>query len=111
MKQIQQGDVLFQQINKLPDGLKQVSPRNGRIVLAEGETTGHHHAITATKTKSATLYELTNNGRTKLYLEVTSPVVVEHEEHKAQTIPEGIYKVGQVLEYDYFAEQERLVRD
>jgi hypothetical protein len=43
-----QGDVLIRKVDALPDGLKEV-PRDaqGRIVLAEGEATGHFHAIDA----------------------------------------------------------------
>lgn len=42
-----QGDVV---LFRVPDGLKistakEISPRDGRLVLAEGEVTGHHHAI------------------------------------------------------------------
>jgi len=42
-----QGDVL---LFRLPDGFaplktQPVPPRNGKLILAEGELTGHHHAI------------------------------------------------------------------
>lgn len=41
-----QGDVLFIPINKIPKDAKAVTRDNrGRIVLAEGEKTGHAHAV------------------------------------------------------------------
>lgn len=44
---MQQGDVL---LFRIPDGIEldlsdEISQRNGRLILAEGELTGHHHAI------------------------------------------------------------------
>jgi hypothetical protein len=38
-------------------------------------------------------------------------VALTHEEHKPLTVPTGVYKVGRVREYDYFAEMERRVVD
>lgn len=44
---LQQGDVI---LFRIPDGVRldlsdEVKPRNAKLVLAEGEITGHHHAI------------------------------------------------------------------
>jgi hypothetical protein len=69
-----------------------------------GEVTGHHHAIVE---KGARLYEL----KGELYMEVTQPVIITHEEHKPLPIPPGIFKIGRVQEYDYFQEMERKVLD
>lgn len=104
MKQLQHGDVLIQEVKELPEGCREITRDHGRLILARGEFTGHNHVITA---EPATLYEL----KSELYLEVTEPVVITHEEHKPMTVPTGIYKIGQVLEYDYFAEMKRIVRD
>jgi hypothetical protein len=101
---LQHGDVLLKRIAKLPTGLTEVQRRDGCLVIAEGEATGHHHVITATPAK---LYEL----KGELYLEVTEPVTITHEEHKTLPIPPGIYEIGIVKEYDYFAEMERRVVD
>ena len=43
-----QGDIV---IFRVPDDLvivtsDEIAPRAGRLILAEGEVTGHHHAIT-----------------------------------------------------------------
>jgi len=102
--QIQHGDVLLQRVETLPKGVKIVARRNGIIIVAEGEMTGHHHVIAE---RGATLMELQG----ELYLEVTEPVTITHEEHKSLPIPEGIYRIGIVKEYDYLRDMERQIRD
>lgn len=102
--QIQHGDILIWSVDQIPQRAKQIARKEGKLILAEGEATGHNHVITA---EPAILWEL--NG--DLYLEVTEPVAITHEEHKPLDIPTGIYQVGRVKEYDYFKEMERFVRD
>jgi len=104
MKQIQHGDLLLKKVAKLPKGVVKVPRVDGLLILAEGEATGHHHTVVD---KPAALWELKGN----LYLEATEPVTITHEEHKALPIPIGIYRVGRVKEYDYFAKMERRVVD
>lgn len=106
--QIQHGDVLFRKIYRKPNGARPVPRSNGAIIVAEGEATGHHHKIAD---KGATMLVLERSGRTDFYLEVTEPVIITHDEHKPLTIPEGIYQIGRVKEYDYFSEMERRVLD
>jgi hypothetical protein len=100
--QIQHGDVILQPIPKLPEGAQ---PQHAHpLIVARGEATGHNHVITE---KGATIWELKGD----LYLEVTEPVTITHDEHKPLSIPEGIYQIGRVREYDYFQEMERRVVD
>jgi hypothetical protein len=102
---IQHGDVLISRIQALPRGVKPINRKNGRLVLAEGEQTGHNHVIADA---GASLLQLEG----ELYLDVTADkVTITHEEHKPLTIPAGIYKVGIVKEYDYLHEMERRVID
>ena len=105
MVNLQHGDVLIKGIGKIPEGVKAVLPENDRWVIAKGEATGHNHTIVADK--KAILYEL----KDELYLEVLEPVTIVHEEHKPLPIPEGIYQIGRVQEYDYLAEMSRPVVD
>jgi len=44
-----QGDILLVPVEKLPDGLTEVPREDGKIVLAEGEATGHLHMIEASE--------------------------------------------------------------
>jgi hypothetical protein len=104
-KQGQQGDILFNQVDRLPAGVKPVTPRDGRFIIAEGETSGHNHSVVA---DGCQLYEL----KGQLYLEVTAPVVhIDHQEHHKNLYKTGIYRIGNVREYDYFQEMERRVID
>jgi hypothetical protein len=106
MDQQQHGDVLINRINELPKGLKKVKDRNGRLILADGEVTGHAHAIPMTP--GTFLYE-DEDGT--LYLETEQEVTLTHEEHAAQTIEPGIYEVGRVVEVDPFEDAVREVAD
>jgi hypothetical protein len=103
-------NLLLSKVDRLPSRtkMKPVSRRDGMIIIMEGEATGHHHVITD---KGATLWTLECNGKVDIYLEVAEPVVISHDEHKPLPIPPGIYQVGQVREYDYFADMERQVVD
>ena len=106
-KQIQQGDVLLQEVAGIPSGAAMV-PSKGHVVVARGEQTGHNHIIVSDK---ATLWSLTRNGVSELYLEVIAPVTITHDEHKPIPIPAGVYRIGRVKEYDYFADMERNIQD
>jgi hypothetical protein len=106
--QIQHGDVLLRGIESLPAGVKKTRRKNGRLIVMKGETTGHAHVITD---KAASIWMLEKDGKTELYLEATEPVTIIHEEHKPLPIPAGIYRIGQVSEYDYFREMERKAID
>jgi hypothetical protein len=84
-----QGDVL---IESVPSIEGQMVTRKGRIVLAEGEMTGHAHAIHETDVE---LYE--RDGT--LFLHVPTEAHVVHEEHGTITLPGGDYRVTRQREY------------
>lgn len=103
--QLQHGDVIIKRIESLPVGVNPIQRQPIGLVVMSGESTGHHHVITK---EGARLYEL----KGQMYLEVSAPdITITHEEHKSITIPEGIYEIGRVHEYDYFQEMERNIRD
>ena len=102
----QHGDVLINKINKLPKNLKKIEPRNGRNILADGEVTGHAHAIT--DIKNSDLFE-DKDGT--LYLKCNASVELTHEEHDTQIIEPGIYEIGIVQEVDPFEDIIRKVAD
>lgn len=43
--QYRQGDVLIERISRLPPALTKTKTENGKVILAHGEVTGHHHAF------------------------------------------------------------------
>ena len=99
----QQGDVLIESA-EIPKLAKKVKS-NGRLILAEGEATGHAHAIV--ETEKAELFE--KDGR--LWLGVKEQTDVTHEEHGTVTLPPGDFEIRRVQEYDHFAEEARRVQD
>jgi hypothetical protein len=104
MSFVQQGDVLIKGINEMPKGLKKEERKQRGYVLAEGEVTGHYHAI-------ADEIDLFSNEDGTLFMKNEKEVVVTHDEHKPVKIPAGIWEIGIVQEYDHFAEEARNVAD
>lgn len=103
--QHQQGDVLMLRIDALPKNVKKVKPKNGRHILAEGEATGHAHAIS--DIKNCDFFQEEDGT---LYMKCITPVDVNHEEHGSHLV-EGIYEIGQVIEIDPFENEIREVKD
>lgn len=107
VKYYQQGDVLLFKEEEIPEGTKKVTLNDERgIVLAEGEVTGHYHAITNINTCDAWKGE---NGT--LWLDVKKMVPIKHQEHKVINLPKGKYRVGIVKEVDPFSEELKNVAD
>ena len=105
----QQGDIIFRKVNSIPRGAKRI--KDFPIIVAQGETTGHAHKVL--EEVKAFLDERENtrdeDGRKVMYLE--GPATVVHEEHGTVNLPEGIYMVDHVKEYDHFLEESRQLRD
>ncbi len=91
-KMYRQGDVLLERVNKIPTGLR-LQKASGRIILAHGEVTGHHHSIDA---DAADWWKGDGNEQ---YVEVKMPAEVVHQEHGAISILPGKYKVRRQREY------------
>jgi hypothetical protein len=97
---VRQGDILIIPIAKreLPKGLTEVKrDKRGRLVLAEGETTGHCHAILdnpAVLFRQADLDEMADR-----FLMVEEEVELVHEEHGTITLPPGAHLVRHKREY------------
>jgi len=101
-KQIQQGDCLITQLNTMPEGVGKLISRK-RCVLAHGES-GHSHVV---ESEDAELIQIGE----RMLLKLETRAVVKHEEHGAITLEPGLYEIGRVNEYDYFAEMTRKVID
>jgi hypothetical protein len=104
---IRQGDVLLLPIREIPAGAQDVAAENGRLILARGEATGHHHSF-ALSDRVALFREDGSGGG--LFLSVTgAPVALEHQEHTALTVQPGAYKVR--IQRTYQAGMARRVAD
>ncbi len=87
---IRQGDVLLLPCKQIPTGLPEAVPENGRLILARGEATGHHHSLALSN--RVTMFRDDASGGT-LYLQADAPVSLEHQEHRALTVAPGRYEV------------------
>ena len=99
---IVQGDVFFFK-SEIPEASKKTDHPPGCCVVATGETAGHAHVARG----RIEAYEVDG----VLYLKVTGPAEVTHEEHLPLTLPPGKWQVGTVREFDPFTEECRNVVD
>lgn len=105
-KGIRQGDVLLIPCKAIPTRAVAVEPQNGRLIVAYGEATGHHHSFP--HRRGAVLFRDDASGG-RLYVKVTDVVALEHQEHTALTIPVGKYEVH--IQRTYRAGMVRRVED
>lgn len=89
VKAIRHGDVILVPVRAVKGDEQKVE----RIVLAEGEVTGHSHRISD---GMAALFKYDD----KTYLKVKSKIAtLTHEEHKEIKVPSGDYEV--IIQKDY----------
>lgn len=98
----QQGDIILEKVVRLPDDCKKL----GHLVLAEGEVTGHKHEVLP----QGNLIKLVEKDG-QMFVKSKVDFKVKHDEHGTIEIPDGIYKVRKVREYNHFAEEAREVKD
>lgn len=93
-----QGDILLIPTSEsVPAGAEAVKPVHGRLILADGEATGHVHAVAS---KGATLYDLPPVADLTVRLLVAEiTTALTHEEHAHITVPPGTYRVVRQREY------------
>ena len=93
---LRQGDILLIPVDAVPEGLREVPRDKGRIVLAEGEETGHLHAIASPDAifKAEDLESIEHR-----FLEVEAEVALTHPEHDTLTVAPGNYEVRRQREY------------
>jgi hypothetical protein len=107
--QYRQGDVLLIKISDVEARTLQVEkrarPTKGRLVLAQGEATGHSHSIDGA---TASLHELRFAER---HLTVWAPTELIHEEHAPIQIDPGFYRVVRQREFVPTRDTDAWVRD
>ena len=87
-----QGDVLLIEVPEIPAAATAES-RAGRIVLAEGEATGHAHAIHERDARTFTY-------QGQRFLLTRSRAQLVHEEHGPIEVPPGAWRVILQREYE-----------
>ena len=91
-----QGDIIITPVPEIPEGLSEVPRVKGQVVLAEGEATGHLHAIEAPEVTFLAADLADMEGR---FLAVEAEAALTHPEHDTITLPPGSYKVERQREY------------
>lgn len=95
-----QGDMMLIRIDALPDGLKEITPSEGKHILAHSET-GHNHVVM----DRPEVKHFAAMDEFRSYLEVSGdePVVLEHlrsfDTHESVEIKPGTYEVRRQREY------------
>ena len=92
---LRQGDVLLIPLDRVPKDVS-VAESGSRLVLAEGEATGHAHAVLADEAELAEAPDGT------LYLSIvgSSTAALVHDEHDAISLEPGAYQVVRQREYE-----------
>ena len=116
---IQQGDVLLRKVDEKTFNASKLNHRvtqhDKRAVLAEGEATGHYHAVYMDDLLEGAGITLCKGGEYSSQNEgiiVTGgPVELRHEEHNTITLEPGFYLQRIVNEYDHIAGRTREVAD
>lgn len=93
-----QGDVMLRRVGNKPQNA-QIVPRDniGRVVLLDGEITGHAHVI---ESSGADLYEEDQER----YLDVSESSLLVHEDHDTHIIEPGIYQ--QIIQVEEGEDEE-----
>lgn len=87
-----QGDVLIERVASIPKDAVKQKPK-GRIILALGEATGHHHSVGIDDA------DWWKQGDGTQFLQVEEEAAVTHQEHATITLPPGKYRVIRQREY------------
>lgn len=103
------GECVIRQIEKLPEGLKLITPVNGYVRIAESEVTGNHHQVLV-KDKNIEFYE--RDG--VLYAKINEPTTVGcviKERHDDCVLSVGYWEFKKAQEFDPLEQELRSVAD
>ena len=92
-----QGDVLLERVEEVPSSAKKQQVK-GRIILAHGEATGHHHSLALAEPDSADWWKADDAGDIQ-YVDLRADAKLVHQEHAAVELPAGRYRVTRQREY------------
>ena len=130
MKQkYQQGDVLLVAVTepiesdiKTKCKIENGGDKEGKIILALGEATGHHHRFELNKLDPGVMVSTLHKRYrgyggsgfrrgASYYLIEGGPATLYHEEHNPLTVPPGLYRRSIIREYDHISNSFREVLD
>lgn len=104
-----QGDISIITLteNQLPKDL--IFKKLDKVVVAEGETTGHKHLLVADRfLAGADLSdcEIAQDANGFYIRVISGSATLKHEEHDLQVIPIGVHYLGRQWEYDEISERK-----
>src|SRR5205085_7675998 len=106
MKIYRHGDVLFEQVEAIPELFHpRTTDEEKRGVVQHGESTGHAHVI-----QDMTGIEIFSDWRER-FLKAEKEFTITHQEHKPLTLPAGNYRIRIAREFDYLRNASRMVVD
>lgn len=91
-KLFRQGDVLIERVDKIPANTEKQVGIGGRVILAYGEATGHHHSLDADKA------DWWKRGEEQ-FVDVKEATEVIHQEHAPIKLTPGRYRILRQREY------------
>ena len=89
-KAIRQGDILIVPCDAIPATAVPVEPRGGRLIVALGEATGHHHSFPHRPQIAMFRDDGAGGG---LFIQADAPIALEHQEHSALIVERGTHRV------------------
>lgn len=102
-----QGDVLLIPVKSIDKSATE-KPSTGKVVLALGEVTGHHHRFEDFEPR--TICQFFKDGDTlPSFISLTEPLGLKHEEHATITVAPGNYAVRHQREFDMMAGVRRVM--
>ena len=93
---VRQGDVLLIPIDSLPEYLDEAARQGGRLLIAEGEATGHAHAVVE---HDARLFSGRYSGDPEVLVVGPGAAGLVHEEHDPIRLAPGLYRIARQREY------------
>lgn len=88
-KSAHQGDVYLKSVD-LPNDLSELESSDGKIILAYGEVTHHHHRFEQDNVK---MYSANDNSGRRFIVISEKPATLFHEEHAPIEIGPGAYEI------------------
>lgn len=98
---IQHGDCILIPVNELPENTR-LAPRDAhnRAIAAEGEVTGHAHALASPDASIYELIDVEDMPQRFLKVEGEASAHISHEEHGTLVVPPGLYEIRIAREWD-----------
>jgi|10_taG_2_1085330.scaffolds.fasta_scaffold28895_5 hypothetical protein len=90
---VRTGDVMLRRVERIPPSATE-NRRVDRIIVAEGEVTGHMHTLEGTAP-----FDVLTTDEGQMYIDMKGPGTLTHDEHLTRDVDAGTWKVIRQSEY------------